>query len=63
MNCKFSAFTAYAQLHILVTLSFNFFPFLILMILEFQKKKSESRSVMSDSLQHHGVYSPWNSQG
>ena len=26
-------------------------------------KWSESRSVMSDSLQHHGLYSPWNSPG
>ena len=24
---------------------------------------SESRSAMSDSLQHHGLYSPWNSPG
>ena len=26
-------------------------------------KKSESHSVMSDSLQPHGVYNPWNSPG
>ena len=25
--------------------------------------RSESRSVMPDSLQHHGLYSPWNSPG
>ena len=25
--------------------------------------KSESHSVMSDSLQPHGLYSPWNSLG
>ena len=27
------------------------------------KKVSESHSVMSDSLQPHGIYSPWNSPG
>ena len=27
------------------------------------KVKSESRSVVSDSLQLHGLYSPWNSPG
>ena len=27
------------------------------------KNESESRSVMSDSLQPHGLYSPWNSLG
>ena len=27
------------------------------------KSESESRSVMSDSLQPHGLYSPWNSPG
>ena len=27
------------------------------------KHKSESCSVVSDSLQHHGLYSPWNSPG
>ena len=27
------------------------------------KFKSESRSVVSDSLRHHGLYSPWNSPG
>ena len=26
-------------------------------------KDSESHSVVSDSLQHHGLYSPWNSLG
>ena len=26
-------------------------------------KKSESHSVMSDSLQPHGLYNPWNSPG
>ena len=25
--------------------------------------ESESHSVVSDSLQHHGLYSPWNSPG
>ena len=29
----------------------------------FVKSESESRSVMSDSLQPHGLYSPWNSPG
>ena len=28
-----------------------------------EKSKSESRSVMSDSLRPHGLYSPWNSLG
>ena len=28
-----------------------------------QEKWSESRSVVSDSLQSHGLYSPWNSRG
>ena len=27
------------------------------------KPESESHSVVSDSLQHHGLYSPWNSSG
>ena len=27
------------------------------------KSESESRSVVSDSLQPHGLYSPWNSPG
>ena len=27
------------------------------------KSESESHSVMSDSLQPHGLYSPWNSLG
>ena len=26
-------------------------------------KKNESHSIMSDSLQPHGLYSPWNSPG
>ena len=29
----------------------------------YMKHKSESCSVVSDSLQHHGLYSPWNSPG
>ena len=29
----------------------------------FHNIESESRSVISDSLQHHGLYSPWNSPG
>ena len=29
----------------------------------FLNKKSESSSVVSDSLQHHELYSPWNSPG
>ena len=29
----------------------------------YEKCESESRSVMSDSLQPHGLYSPWNSPG
>ena len=28
-----------------------------------QGRESESRSVMSDSLRPHGLYSPWNSPG
>ena len=28
-----------------------------------REKESESRSVVSDSLQPHGLYSPWNSPG
>ena len=27
------------------------------------ESESESRSVLSDSLRPHGLYSPWNSQG
>ena len=27
------------------------------------ESESESRSVLSDSLQPHGLYSPWSSQG
>ena len=36
---------------------FNFFPLL------FAMKWSESRSVVSNSLRPHGLYSPWNSPG
>ena len=32
-------------------------------IIHFIARESESRSVMSDSLQPHGLYSPWNSPG
>ena len=32
-------------------------------LVNWKKKKSESLSVVSDSLQHHGLYSPWSSQG
>ena len=28
-----------------------------------EKRESESRSVVSDSLRPHGLYSPWNSPG
>ena len=28
-----------------------------------KESETESRSVMSESLQHHGLYSPWNSLG
>ena len=35
-------------------------PFLYFLFL---KRKKVSCSVMSDSLQHHGLYSPWNSLG
>ena len=28
-----------------------------------KREESESRSVVSDSLRHHGLYSPWNSPG
>ena len=28
-----------------------------------KESESESHSVVSDSLQHHGLYSPWNSPG
>ena len=31
--------------------------------LDINSLKSESRSVMSDSLRPHGLYSPWNSPG
>ena len=40
--------------------SYGFFP-VVMYICE--KSESESHSVMSDSLQHHGLYSPWNSPG
>ena len=33
------------------------------MIIVLSVKESESSSVLSDSLQHHGLYSPWNSPG
>ena len=29
----------------------------------FLEEENESHSVLSDSLQHHGLYSPWNSPG
>ena len=29
----------------------------------FKKQETESRSVVSDSLRPHGLYSPWNSPG
>ena len=31
--------------------------------ISYLRKQSESRSLMSDSLQPHGLYSPWNSLG
>ena len=34
-----------------------------LLLLSIPESKSESRSVVSDSLQPHGLYSPWNSPG
>ena len=30
---------------------------------KYMKSESESHSIMSNSLQHHGLYSPWNSPG
>ena len=33
------------------------------MLLDIGEKESESRSVVSDSLWPHGLYSPWNSSG
>ena len=33
------------------------------MTLRRKSSESKSHSVMSDTLQHHGVYSPWNSPG
>ena len=39
------------------------FCFLIVAILVSVKAQSTSHSVMSDSLQPHGLFSPWNSPG
>ena len=36
---------------------------IIIFLSVLQYSESESRSVMSDSLQPHGLYSPWNSPG
>ena len=33
------------------------------MAIPYYESESESRSVMSDSLRPHGLYSPWNSPG
>ena len=35
----------------------------ILFLVFYEKSESESHSVVSDSLQPHGLYSPWNSPG
>ena len=35
----------------------------MIIVLSVKESESESRSVVSDSLQHHGLYSPWNSPG
>ena len=37
------------------------FKFPITDCIQFKSLESESRSVMSDSLRPHGLYSPWNS--
>ena len=41
----------------------TFSSVLLLSCLYLISSESESRSVMSDSLQPHGLYSPWNSPG
>ena len=44
-----------------VTLPNSFYEATIILIPKPDKSESESHSVVSDSLQPHGLYSPWNS--
>ena len=37
--------------------------YILLFTPHYSHSESESHIVMSDSLQHHGLYSPWNSPG
>ena len=40
-----------------------FFSYIIIVLSKYLICESESRSVVSDCLQPHGLYSPWNSPG
>ena len=53
----------YAHLSCTFSIDKSFLWFSVILCLLVQKWESESRSVGSDSLQSHGLYSPWNSPG
>ena len=51
---RFMSFFNYGKFSVFISLNINFLP---------SFRESESRSIVSNSLQAHGLYSPWNSPG